>query len=199
MDQVVDVQRKHGVATLKFLSGDVVKAPSALYLERRVRPGDRMDPAAYRLFLSQRGYPHALEAAMKYLALRERSQQEVRQRLKRACFDEQTIQRVTDTLALHGLLSDSRFAAQWVNSRSKKYGRSRIAQELRIKGVSGEEMKKALDTLPEEEEYRRAVEQGRKMTRKFQNDIQKITQALMRRGYGYRLARKAAEEAAGTD
>ena len=123
----------------------------------------------------------------------------MRQRLKRACFDEQTIQRVTDTLALHGLLSDGRFAAQWVTSRSKKYGRSRIAQELRIKGVSGEEMKKALDTLPEEEEYRRAVEQGRKMTRKFQNDIQKITQALMRRGYGYRLARKAAEEAAGTD
>ncbi|MBR1586343.1 MAG: regulatory protein RecX [Clostridia bacterium] len=196
MDKVLSVERKNGVATVRFLSGETVRVPSALYLERRLRAGDSADPAAYRMFISQRGYPHALETAMKFLALRERSEKEVRDRLRRSSYDAASIQRVIDTLQLHGLLSDGRFAEQWVSSRSKKYGRGRIAQELRVKGVSGQEAQQALNALPEEEEYRRAVEQGRKMARKFKNDAKKITQALMRRGYGYALAKKAAEEAA---
>lgn len=196
MDQVVEVRRQSGVATIKFLSGEAVRVPSALYLERRVRAGELLDPAAYRLFAAQRGYPHALEAAMKFLALRERSEGEARARLRRACFDESVIQQVIDTLILHDLLSDQRFADQWAASRSRKYGKGRIAQELKMKGVAGEDIKKALDALPEEEERRRALETARKLAGKLQRDPRKITQALLRRGYGFSLARRAAEEAA---
>ena len=64
MDRVVSVERKNGVATVRFLSGDTVRVPSAVFLERRPRTGDSLDPDAYRLFLLKRGYPHALEAAM---------------------------------------------------------------------------------------------------------------------------------------
>ena len=73
MDRVIDIQRKGGVATVKFLSGDVLRIPSAVYLERRVRIGDSIDPAAYRLYMAQRSYPHALECAVKFLSLRELS------------------------------------------------------------------------------------------------------------------------------
>ena len=87
MDRVTEILRRGGVASLRFLSGEVVRVPSAVYLERRLRIGDFADPEAYRLFAAQRGYPHALEAAMKFLALRERSEKEVRTRLRRSCFD----------------------------------------------------------------------------------------------------------------
>lgn len=193
MDQVTEITRKGGVATVRFLSGAAVKVPSAVYLERRLRPGDAADPDAYRLFAAQRGYPHALEAALKYLALRERSEKEVRDRLRRSCFDEHTIRRVIDALNGHELLSDRRFAEQWAQSRIRKYGKGRISQELRFKGVSGEDAQAALNEVSEEEELRRAVDQARKLGRKFHGDTQKITQALMRRGYGYALARKAAQ------
>lgn len=196
MDKVMDIQRKGGVATVRFLSGEVVRAPSALFAERRLRPGDEADPGAYRAFLAMRGYPHALEAAMKFLALRERSQQEVRQRLRRSCYDEESIARAIDNLSAHNLLSDARFAQQWVRSRSRKYGRGRIQQELRLKGITDEGAKRALEeALPEEEEYRRALETGKKLARKFQGDQQKLTQALIRRGYRFSLARRAAQEA----
>lgn len=195
MDKIVEIQRKAGVARVKFLSGDVLKIPSALYLERRLREGEVMDPEAYRAFMLQRGYPHALEAALKFLALRERSEKEICQRLRRSCYDEKTIAKVMDTLGAHGLVSDARFAEQWVHHRGKKYGKNRIAQELKMKGVDGEEAKIALETMPEEEEYQRAVEQAKKLARRMQNDPDKIMQALVRRGYSWSMAKKAAWEA----
>ena len=132
---------------------------------------------------------------MKFLTLRERSEQEVRARLRRSCYDEATIQRVLDTLGLHDLVSDARFAEAWVHARSRKYGKNRIAQELRVKGVDRQEAETALDTLSEEEEYRRAVEQAKKLCRKFQNDPKKIAQSLTRKGYHWKMAKDAAEEA----
>ena len=195
MDRVVEIKRQHGVAAIKFMSGDVLKVPSALYLERKLHVNQPLDPEEYRLFMVQRAYPHALEAAMKYLALRERSEQEIRSRLRRSQYDEATIQKVIETLNLHELVSDGRFAEQWVHSRSRKYGKNRIAQELRMKGVAGQEAQAALDTIPEEEEYQRCVEQAKRLCRKFQNDSKKIAQSLTRKGYNWSMARRAAEEA----
>ena len=194
-DKIIEIKRKNGVATIKMQSGETLRVPSALFLERRLHTGQQIDPEAYRLYLRERGYPHALEAAMKFLALRERSVQEVRARLRRSCYDEQTINRVLDTLGLHDLVSDARFAEAWVHARSRKYGKNRIAQELRIKGIDRQEAETALNTLSEEDEYRRAVEQAKKMCRKFQNDPKKIAQSLTRKGYHWRMAKDAAEEA----
>ncbi len=195
MDRVLEIRRKGGVATIKMESGDILRAPSALFLERRLHTGQQMDPDAYRLYLRERAYPHALEAAMKFLALRERSVQEVRARLRRSCYDEGTIDRVLDTLGLHDLVSDARFAEAWVHARSRKYGKNRIAQELRVKGIDRQEAENALGALTEEDEYRRAIEQAKKLCRKFQNDPKKIAQSLTRKGYHWKMAKDAAEEA----
>ena len=194
-DRVMEIKRQHGVAMVKMMSGDTLRIPPALYLERKLHVNQPLDPDEYRLFMMQRGYPHALEAAMKFLALRERSEQEIASRLRRSRYDEATIQKVLDTLGLHGLVSDERFAEQWVHSRSRKYGKNRVAQELRMKGVTGEAAQAALDTVPEEEEYRRCLEQAKRLCRKFQDDPKKIAQSLTRKGYGWSMARKAAEEA----
>ena len=194
-DRVMEIKRQHGVATVKMMSGDTLRIPSALFLERKLHVNQPLDPDEYRLFMMQRGYPHALEAAMKFLALRERREQEIASRLRRSRYDEATIQKVLDTLGLHGLVSDERFAEQWVHSRSRKYGKNRVAQELRMKGVAGEAAQAALDAMSEEEEYRRCLEQAKRLCRKFQDDPKKIAQSLTRKGYGWSMARKAAEEA----
>ena len=195
MDRITEIKRQHGVTTVKFMSGDVVKIPSALYLEQRLHVNQPLDADAYRMFMAQRGYPHALEAAMKFLALRERSEQEIRSRLRRSCYDDATIQRVLDTLSLHGLVSDERFAEQWAHSRSRKYGKNRVAQELRMKGVSREQAQAVLDAIPDKVEYGRCLDQAKRLCRKFQSDPKKIAQSLTRKGYAWAMARRAAEEA----
>lgn len=196
MDQIIEIKRRGGVATVKLLSGETLKIPSAVYLERRLHVNQSLDPAAYRMYMAQRGYPHALEAAMNFLALRERSEQEIRARLRRSCYDEATIQRVLDTLNAHALVSDARFAEQWVHQRARKYGRNRIAQELRMKGVSREEAETALSVLPEEAEFDQALRQAQRSCRKFQGDAKKIAQSLVRKGYSWSVAKRVADQAA---
>ena len=195
MDRVVEIKRKNGVATVKTESGETLRVPSAVFLERRLHANQPIDPDAYRAFVREHADAHALEAAMKYLALRERSEQEVRARLRRSCYGEETIGRVLEALARHHLVSDARFAEAWAHSRARKYGKGRIAQELRVKGIDRQDAQAALNAIPEEEEYRRAVEQAKKLCRKFQNDPKKIAQSLTRKGYHWRMAKDAAEEA----
>lgn len=195
MDRIIEIKRKNGVAHVKMESGETLRVPSPVFLERRVHTNQVIDPEAYRLFVAQRSYPHALEAAMKFLALRERSEKEVVSRLRRSCYDAETIARVMETLTRHALVSDGRFAEQWTDSRKKKYGRDRIARELRMKGVSESEARAVLADFSGEEEFERAYGQAVKMTRKFRGDAKKIAQALVRRGYGWSVAGKAAEAA----
>ena len=196
MDKIVAIVRKGGVATVKLQSGETLRTPSAVYLEHPLRVGQEIDADAYRAFVRERSYGHALEAATKYLAMRERSEKEVRARLRRSCYDLGVIDRVMEALTSHGLVSDSRFAEQWAFSRSRKYGKSRVARELRMKGVSDADTLKALNEITEEEEYHRALVLAGKLARKLQKDPLKIQQALLRRGYHWSIARRAAEEAA---
>ncbi len=196
MDRVIEIRRQGGVATVKLESGEALRVPSAVYLDQPLHKNQPIDPEAYRAFVQKKAYPHALETAMQYLALREHSQQEVRQRLLRACYDEATVARVMDALDAHALVSDARFAEQWTHSRSRKYGKGRIARELRMKGVSDQEVQEALEAIPPEEEYGHALDQARKLCRKFQNDPTKIAQSLIRKGFHWSLAKRAAEEAA---
>ena len=198
-DTVVEIRRIGGVARVRLLSGEMMKIPSAVFLERRVRAGQTIDAEAYRLYMKQHAYPHALEVAVNYLALRERSEKEIVSRLKRSCYDEEVIARVMETLLAHGFLSDARFAEQWVSHRAKKYGRGRIMQELKMKGVSDEEAKAALKELPEEDELAAALRQAERISRRLKGDPKKIAQALARRGYAWHLARTAAESVSGRE
>ncbi len=195
MDRVLEIKRKGGVATIKTESGETLRVPSAVFLDRRLHANQPIDPDAYRAFVCEHADAHALEAAMKYLALRERSEQEVRARLRRSCYGEETIGRVLEALARHHLVSDARFAEAWAHSRARKYGKGRIARELRLKGIDRRDAQAALDAIPEEEEYRRCLEQAKKLCRKFQSDPKKIAQSLTRKGYHWRMAKDAAEEA----
>lgn len=194
IDTVVEIKRMGGVARVKLLSGEMLKIPSAIFLEKRLRKGQPVDPEAYRLYMKQYGYPHALEVAVSYLTLRERSEKEIVSRLKRSCYDDEVIAKVMDTLSRHDFVSDTRFAEQWVHHRARQYGKNRIAQELKMKGISGENAQAALKTLPEEEELVAAKNQARKIQRRLHGDEEKMIQSLVRRGYSWQIARKAVRE-----
>ena len=194
MDKIIAIVRRGGVAAVKLQSGETLRVPSAVYLEHPLHVGQEIDAEAYRAFVGKQSYGHALEAATKFLALREHSEAEVRASLRRSCYDGDVIDRVMETLSSHTLVDDSRFAEQWAYSRSRKYGKSRIARELRAKGVSDADTFKALNEITEEEEYRRALALAVKLARKLQKDPPKIQQALIRRGYHWSIARRAAEE-----
>lgn len=74
--------------------------------------------------------------AIAHLARREHSRAELAARLTRNGGDATEVDAVVAALAEEGLLSDQRFAESLARSRSQRYGSTRIAGELRSRGVA---------------------------------------------------------------
>ena len=102
------------------------------YTERRARADARRaeraeieDPAV------------VLEAAAAFLAVRPRSVDETRRRLRHLGYPEALIEVVLDRLLAYGYLDDEAFAQAWVESRdrARPRGESALRRELTLKGI----------------------------------------------------------------
>ena len=109
-------------------------------------------------------YESARIVAERYIDYQPRTTAEVRRRLARTGLDSDVVEQVISDLESAGLLDDTRFSADWVESRSrsKKYGSKRLASELRAKGVGKEQTDAALEQLDPEAELSTALALARK-------------------------------------
>jgi regulatory protein len=102
-------------------------------------------------------------AALRLLARREHSREELRLKLARRLgsvdeeVDEARIARVLDELAARGLQSDERLAESVLASRSRRLGPRRIEQTLRSKGVEPALLANSVATAREGEFERAAA------------------------------------------
>lgn len=84
-------------------------------------------------------------AAMDFLARREHSRRELKQKLKRRFEDEQLIDEQLDRLSQENLQSDARFAESFARQRAGRgFGPLRVRQAMRDKGLSDSEIDHAL-------------------------------------------------------
>ncbi len=201
MDVIASLRKERGKMCVTLESGQELQVPLSLFHERPLAPGQALDLEAYDQWLLLRQYRHALDRAVGYLAARARSRRELESRLLRCGYRPATVEMVLYKLQRENLLDDADFARQWVEARSgRTLGKRRIAQELQRKGVSRAQTEAALSAVDEEAEAeacRRAAEKlasryGREEPRQA---VQKLTQALVRRGFGWDESRRAAEQA----
>ena len=201
MDVIASLRKERGKMCVTLESGQELQVPLSLFHERPLAPGQALDLEAYDQWLLLRQYRHALDRAVGYLAARARSRRELASRLLRCGYRPATVEMVLYKLQRENLLDDADFARQWVEARSgRTLGKRRIAQELQRKGVSRAQTEAALSAVDEEAEAeacRRAAEKlasryGREEPRQA---VQKLTQALVRRGFGWDESRRAAEQA----
>ena len=174
------------------------------YQERQLLEGDLVDPAVFSQWVLTRQYRSALDKAVSMLAVRACSKGEISQKLRRIGYAQETIEMVLYKLEKEGFLDDSAFAAQWTSYRAdQKYGPRRIAQELRFKGVGTEETESAISEISEDQQLDSAVLLARKALRRCDADEdarkkrQKITGAIVRRGFSWDLARQACDRVLG--
>ena len=94
---------------------------------------------------------------------------------------------------------------QWVEARSgRTLGKRRIAQELQRKGISRAQAEEALTTVDEDAEAEACRQAAEKLASRYSREasrqgMQKLTQALVRRGFCWEDARRAAEQALQAD
>ena len=98
METILEIKKIQGCALLRLDNGETLRVPTSLLRERPVKKGEVMDVALYRQYMAQRGYSHALDSAVKLLALCDRTEGEIRDKLSRAGYPESCVQRVIEKL-----------------------------------------------------------------------------------------------------
>jgi regulatory protein len=89
--------------------------------------------------------------ALGLLARREHTRSELQRKLAAHAEDPQELSDLLDDLAHRGWLSDARFAAALVQGKQAKFGATRLAYELRERGVADSLIREQLASLKETE------------------------------------------------
>jgi regulatory protein len=89
-------------------------------------------------FMTAKTEPSLKARAMRLLARREHSRQELTRKLERIAGEGDDVTLILDELAAKGWLSDARFAEQSVRAKARRYGPIKVAHDLRAKGVDDE-------------------------------------------------------------
>lgn len=201
MDIITSIRKERGKWRVTINESDDILVPASLFRERLLQEGEAIDLEEYDQWLMVRQYRHALDRAVAFLASRARSRREIEQRLLQSGYRPCTVEMVLYKLERENLLDDADFARQWAEARSaRKMGKTRIAMELRRKGVSAEEAEAALESIDEEDQLSGAVALVEKAITRVKPDedprktASRLTAMLARRGYGWDIAREAIQQ-----
>jgi len=148
--------------------------------------------AEYEDFAKARNYVFTL------LKFRNRSEQEIREKLKKKKCEQKTVEKTIQYLKDVHFIDDRQFARDWIKARlTKPFGFRRISFELNQKGIDKdiirEELNEAKGNFPEGEIV---VALARKMAKKYAKlDEAKIKRRifgyLSRRGFNLEAIQKA--------
>jgi len=133
---------------------------------------------------------------LRLLTARSRTRAELSGQLSKRGYPDDVRDRVLDRLAAVGLVDDTEFAEQWVQSRRAKAGKSRraLAAELHTKGVDNDVITAVLGGIDAGAERDRAEQLVRSKLRRETlggDDVgvsRRLVAMLARRGYGQNLA-----------
>jgi regulatory protein len=139
----------------------------------------------------------AYDRALNYLSYRPRSRSEVRRNLEEAGYDPEVVEATLERLAGAGLVDDAGFAHYWVEARARfrPKGPQALRQELRVRGVDREVIDAAVAELDQEQAaYDAARVRAERLAPVAVGDPaafrRKLNEFLLRRGFGYDVARE---------
>ncbi len=143
---------------------------------------------------SREGQARAL--CLRLLTARSRTRAELSGQLAKRGYPDDVSDRVLDRLAAVGLVDDTDFAEQWVQSRRAKAGKSKraLAAELHTKGIDNDVITTALAGIDAGAERDRAEQLVRAKLRRetLSEDDARVSRRLVamlaRRGYSQTLA-----------
>ena len=98
----------------------------------------------------ERQEPSLRARAMRFLARREHSREELRRKLAPNVAEGEDLEALLDDLASRGWLSDARFAEQSIRAKARRFGPRRLAEQLRAKGVGDDAIAAAFRAAGEE-------------------------------------------------
>jgi len=160
----------------------------------RVRVGQELTRADLEQLAHAEQLERARQAALRYLEIRPRSEQELRMQLRKKKYSEEIISQVLARLSDVKLVDDRDFSRFWVENREGFKPRSKRAlqYELRQKGIAQQEIARAVNQIDERESAYRAAHAKALRWKELdaQSFREKLSGFLARRGFDYAVTRE---------
>ena len=198
MPEITGISERRGRARL-YVDGELfAEIESGAVLDYGLHKGLSLSPEELDEVRVAGERALALSRAFHYLGYRARSVGEVRDRLYRYGYGEQTVEEGVERLRELGYLDDRQFARTFAGEKSGKYGPRRVLSDLRRSGVDDETAQEVVDEefsgIPELEAARSAA--GRRYNAEEGSDAQarRVHGFLARRGYSPGICTEVALE-----
>jgi regulatory protein len=197
MPEITRVRERRGRARI-FVDGEFwAEIDADVAIERGLREGVALGLEELEAARVAGERALAMNRALHFLGYRARSRREVRDRLRRYGYGEETARAVIGRLEELGYLDDEEFARTVVREKARRYGPRRVSAELRRSGVDAE---LAQDVVEEEFSERSELEAARSAAARRYNrggsdaEARRVYGFLMRRGYSADVCAEVARE-----
>jgi regulatory protein len=197
MPEITRVRERRGRARI-FVDGEFwAEIDADVAVERGLREGVALGLEELEAARVAGERALAMNRALHFLGYRARSRSEVRERLRRYGYGEETVRAVIGRLEELGYLDDEEFARTVVREKARRYGPRRVSADLRRSGVDTE---LAQGIVEEEFAERREVEAARSAAARRYNrggsdaEARRVYGFLVRRGYSADVCAEVARE-----
>ena len=163
----------------------------------RLKTGQELSESQIETLTRTDKYQRCLNAALQYLSYRPRSESEMRERLKRRCFDGDIIETAISKLKEQELVDDTAFARFWKDNRQSFSPRSQwlIKLELSQKGITNDIIDKVISQTDDDDSaYQAALGKARSLSSPDREDFRRrLGSYLKRRGFNYQVINHTVE------
>ena len=173
-----------------FLDGKFAFSLEAeVALKEGLQAGQELSDSQVEALVKSDNFHRCLNAATHYLSYRPRSESELKERLRRRHFDDDSVEAVIVNLKERGLVDDRAFAQFWKDNRQSFSPRSQwlTKLELRRKGVADDLVAEVVGAIDDDDSaYQAALSKARSLPLSdYQSFRHRMGEFLKRRGFGY--------------
>jgi regulatory protein len=193
----IEKQRRHSRAAVYFAEREPLDLRLDVIVQAGLAPGQDLSDRRRAELVADSQRLDAIDAALRLLALRPRTEKDLRERLRRRALPRPAIDAAVERVRELGYLDDAAFARLWVESRQASTPRSRraLAFELGRKGVT---QPVAAETVADVSDEDAAYEAARRRLRALRNldrqsFFRRLGSFLSSRGFSYGVARTTIE------
>jgi regulatory protein len=168
-----------------------------IFYKSGLKKGDSLTEQQIKKITKEERKKEAKDVALRFLSFRRRTEKQVKEKLQKKGFDENTIKATIDKLREFDLINDLEFATSWVKDRLafKPRGKKLLKQELWKKGISKDIIEQVTQELCQDED-KSALELLEKIKKRYK-DLEptvarrRMFSFLLRRGFSYETTKKA--------
>ena len=166
-------------------------------LKEGLRVGQELSDSEQQRLTGVDRYQRCLNAAIRFLAYRPRSEAETRERLKKHGYSSDVTERALTRLKEQGLVDDTAFARFWKDNRESFSPRSRrlTRLELRKKGLDTDVIEQVVSEVDDSKSaYQAALSKARRLSSTdYQVFRRKLGDYLGRRGFNYGIIKETVD------